>query len=617
MIMITVEIKFNSNNKLEEILVNDDRLDIEAIKDKPVNEWFQKIDDRNSWMGLKQEVCDKVADSSIEIFWEIDAPEETRNMIKVCLKEEQIYSDINQKDGKQYRIDELRNAAQKLESRNQPYGIFLKLKKLADEYGDREANAKVAEYYSLGIDKKLMQDDNKAFRYYKRAAEQGDAHCQYCLAKMYESSLELPILEKAAMWYARAARQGINEAERKIYELNIQKGWHEVIEYLIEKAEKEENKDAQEKLGNIYEKESDRTTAIKWYRKAALKGKIIPMEKLAGYCEEEGDQKEAFKWYLKRVNAECEEKENEIIIKKLGDCYYEGIGTSKDLQEAKKYYERYVQYIRDGKIFYRIGMCWDEKDCLEKAFSWYLKSAEAGDAQGQYKVANRYCNGKGTRVNKELAAKWLKKSAENGYSVAQVAWGNILEKIGDEKKAFEYYFAAARQGNAEAECNVGRFYHFGYGGLEVSYVVAKQWYRDACEKNNVHAMYLIGRLYEVIREDKQTAVKWYQKAKEIDPQYINRCYRIADKIYNDYDKSGIDGWGLRSLAYFGVAIIMPWSNLFTIPMSIIASTADASHHCSKFKKLDKGKEARMYYRIAAELGNEQAAEKLKFLGMEG
>ncbi len=58
------------------------------------------------------------------------------------------------------------------------------------------------------------QDFTQAFKWYKRAAEQGNADAQYCLGMMYDEGKGVPQdYQEALKWIRRAAEQGVVAAQ--------------------------------------------------------------------------------------------------------------------------------------------------------------------------------------------------------------------------------------------------------------------------------------------------------------------------------------------------------------------------------------------------------------------
>ncbi len=66
----------------------------------------------------------------------------------------------------------------------------------------------------------VPQDDAEALRWYRRAAEQGDADAQFGLGLMYSLDLGVPLdYVQAHMWLSLAAKQGIERARKARDEL--------------------------------------------------------------------------------------------------------------------------------------------------------------------------------------------------------------------------------------------------------------------------------------------------------------------------------------------------------------------------------------------------------------
>lgn len=82
--MVKVTIMFGRNG-LQDIQVNDDYLDIDAIREKAVEEWFEESDGRDGWEGLLSEVYNKVGDRNAEIVWDIWGPEDFKQQFNNCL----------------------------------------------------------------------------------------------------------------------------------------------------------------------------------------------------------------------------------------------------------------------------------------------------------------------------------------------------------------------------------------------------------------------------------------------------------------------------------------------------------------------------------------------------
>lgn len=89
------------------------------------------------------------------------------------------------------------------------------------------------------------------------------------------------------------------------------------------------------------------------------------------------------------------------------------------------------------------------------------QSAEQGDAKGQAKLASLYLLGwQGHEQNNELAAKWMKKAADQGVVEAQVVMGALYDRglgvMGDRNEANKWYEKAAAQGHGTSLAILGR-----------------------------------------------------------------------------------------------------------------------------------------------------------------
>ncbi len=90
----------------------------------------------------------------------------------------------------------------------------------------------------------------------------------------------------------------------------------------------------------------------------------------------------------------------------------------------------------------------------------------------------------------------------------------------------------AKQGNAEAQFNLGLMYYNGQG-LPQDYVQALQWYRKAAEQGYAKAQHNLGFMYyngEGVPQDDAEAVEWWRKAAE--QGYAKAKYNLG-VMYNN------------------------------------------------------------------------------------
>ncbi|WP_221933257.1 SEL1-like repeat protein [Legionella israelensis] len=251
--------------------------------------------------------------------------------------------------------------------------------------------------YQLGLG--LPKNHEEAVRWYRIAAEQGNAFAQNHLGLVYDHGIGVKQDTKEAVrWYKMAAKQGNAAAQNDLgysYEYGIG----------VDKNEKE---------------------AVRWYRMAAAQGNADAQNNL-GYSYEHGigvdkDEKEAVRWY--RMAAA---QGNANAQNNLGFAYSYGMGVKQDAEEAVR---------------------------------WYRRAAKQGDVSAQNNLGHFYDHGIGVKQDAEEAVRWYRMAAEQGNATAQnnlgfaYEYGEGIDK--DEKEAVRWYRMAAEQGNATALDNLKR-----------------------------------------------------------------------------------------------------------------------------------------------------------------
>lgn len=275
------------------------------------------------------------------------------------------------------------------------------------------------------------------------------------------------------------------------------------------------------------------------------------------------------------------EKDNGRAMYFVGLYYYYGLGKIKeDKEEAKAWYLRGNE-TGDALSAIEGAICLRDLDYeseVEQLFEdnkeSVLELAQGSDMFAQYEIAQMYWNGDGVEKDKDAAAKWYRKSAEQGNWIAQYEisgvekeeefeWlcnaaekgydraqiylakqyrdGDDLAEQDDEQAAF-WYNKAVEQGNEEAITELMQLYKEERGGASDSEVVAL--YRKAVEMNNSEAMYLLGISYALgkgVEQDDELTIEWYTKAARAgnaDAMYIlGYSYEYACGVDADGNKA--------------------------------------------------------------------------------
>ncbi|PKC62540.1 HCP-like protein [Rhizophagus irregularis] len=339
--------------------------------------------------------------------------------------------------------------------------------------------------------------------------------------------------------------------------------------------------------------------------------KLVFLEKLKGNSELEVqfnlticrkdrnvNYKKAFELLLSLA-----EEENLDAQYNLAICYMDGIGTQKD---EKKAFDLFLKSIQQNKSHVHInntmkiynerikiemglesaisnnsitqnsvGFCFQSgkgglKINVTRGFKWYLKSAIAGYAEGQFNLGCCYEYGNGTDKNEIKAFEWYLKSAKNGCVKAQIhlaiCYQNGRKMDKNETKAFEWYLKSAENGNVKSQSYMGYCYLKGYG-IDKNETKAFEWYLksaengDAMSQNNytksatrgcTDGQYNLGYCYENGKgtdKNEKKAFKWYTKAAAAkgDAAAQNKlgdCYKYGKGTNKDEEKAF--EWYLKS-----------------------------------------------------------------------
>jgi len=143
-------------------------------------------------------------------------------------------------------------------------------------------------------------------------------------------------------------------------------------------------------------------------------------------------------------------------ITNIGIFYAEGYGVPKDMNEARKWYEKAARQ-NDARAQCRLGYLIggeDQEGDMEKAVYWIKKSAVQNDAEGQYYLGECYEFGTGIVQDINKACEYYEKAGTQGIAEAWTALGLIHAENAttgeDKEKARMYYQKAIAPGNIAA-----------------------------------------------------------------------------------------------------------------------------------------------------------------------
>lgn len=126
-------------------------------------------------------------------------------------------------------------------------------------------------------------------------------------------------------------------------------------------------------------------------------------------------------------------------------------------------------------------------------------AARQGDAEAQFRAGVAYDNGDGVKRDPVAAANWYRFAAEQGYALAQLHLGLMLNAGDtalerDDADAARWFRKAAEQGLADAQFNLGLMY-YNAEGVEQSDQEAFRWFESAASQGHAKAQFNLGALY--------------------------------------------------------------------------------------------------------------------------
>ena len=177
-------------------------------------------------------------------------------------------------------------------------------------------------------------------------------------------------------------------------------------------------------------------------------------------------------------------------------------------------------------IFTVLAMCLclpvvgaDKKKPLPKDFNSLKALAEKGDRVAQYALGQKFWNM--VKDEKEEAAKWFRKAAEQGEAFAQSFLGEMYSEgqgvEQDFKEAIKWHQKAAEQGDAGGQFRLGFMYYNGKGVLEDD-VTAYAWLNIAQANGSKNAKE--GK--DLIAKAKKMSPEQFAKAEELSKEMIKK-----------------------------------------------------------------------------------------------
>ena len=242
-------------------------------------------------------------------------------------------------------------------------------------------------------DKLGEKDEKKSFSFYEEAFQgfmeiEPDSDFMFPYEPKFDGQIMKPVNMRSYVWY----RIG----KMHCYGLGTEQDYAQSFEWFLKSAH-EGNKFAQYSLANLYYYgngvEKDLSQAFWWYRKSSEQGQpyapyaVAQMYDKGEYVSQ--SEETAQRYYKVALSGflelESKGQADDNLYYKLGAMYKKGLGTEIDIPKAIEYFEKSAENMWStyqlGRL-YLFGAEGVEKD-KEKAAQWLTKSANDGNEYAQ------------------------------------------------------------------------------------------------------------------------------------------------------------------------------------------------------------------------------------------
>lgn len=371
----------------------------------------------------------------------------------------------------------------------------------------------------------------------------------------------------------------------------------------------------------------------------------------------EMDEPLALDWFHKIVKSY---PMNNMIWRKIGDCYFYGYGVNKNHTTAIEYYTKAWENGNadagtDIGWIHSFGDIENHNDMT--AAKWFQRASDRGSAHGTYFLGYFYAEGYGgLPISDKMAEKYLRMAAEQEdfsairFLLRKKCYGNEAEfehyrnkliamaDSGDDEaqntlayayllgadwdsafgleknpeKAKHYFNLSAEKGNVDSMYELGKNYLDYDSGFGVDIELGEKYLLEAASKGKEDASYELYRLYKWTKNDAEKSLYWAEQAVKSGTDFLNneiaKCYFEGIGTCVNYSKAAF---------YFKKCIKEDeddvYSNLAYMPLakSLILDDSLGS---------DKYKDAHIYLNLALEMARtkdyceEQMGEIMYWLG---
>ena len=369
--------------------------------------------------------------------------------------------------------------------------------------GDAQAQFDLALCYANGTD--IEKNEELAFNWHKKAAEQGHVNAQFALGLYY-------FLNPGRKYFSTLFCRGFNNP-------SVDRAYYLAVIFALGK--------------NFQDADDDQ--AFSWFKKASEQNSAEALYWFAQcYLDGIGTQQNeefAFDNFRKAAEQGCPDAYYWLAL-----CYREGKGCQQNYQLAFTWITKAVEYVNAyflqiktygseyeknlAETYLLLGKLYAEDKAADQsdelAFEWFAKAAEKEIAEAQYRLAHCYEFGIGVEINISLATKWYEAANDGDIS------------------------------DAETQYRLAKYYLYG-NGVEKDYSIGMNWLIKAVQANHAEAYQWLENTYL------NFVFPYFSGRKEID-----QCHEFAfEWLLSGHEQTPEDfeiNFGLAVLYAFGKGI---------------------------------------------------------------
>ncbi len=333
------------------------------------------------------------------------------------------------------------------------------------EDGDASAQYELAECYIEGIGCKI--NPQEAFKWYKKAADQGEVRALFNLGRLYYNGEGTPKNETLAN---EMFNKAFNQAKPMAEQGNSSAMWvlgfsyglgvggvsedEKQMVYWWEKGADYGDRDCLLRLARYYGEYKEYAKAVNYLIEAANQGDPRAINNLGLYYK---NGKGVARDYNKAVQlfTEAAGQGSSSAKSNLGLCYLDGVGVGKDYSKAVQLFKEAIAQ-GDESIKVNLGKCYAEGKGVEQDYAMAVQLYKEAGVDGCNDLGICYLEGKGVEQDYDMAIKLFKEAAQQKqdpkaiYNLAVCyEQGRGVEQ--DKAIALQLYQLSASLGDDEAK----------------------------------------------------------------------------------------------------------------------------------------------------------------------